>query len=269
MKRKLQEVPMLKKGVLWVVVGLIIIVGLGPIFVAKVADRMFKMPKRISSGALLIKASGKVSIEQGQLILTTPKGINNYILTGAMSSELKKFVGKDTPVYVFGRLMNTDLHQVQDKIIRASIDITEFNTKDFTIGKSMSPEVAAAICQKVQEKAEFRQSVLKKLGQKDLDVISGKLNIVPGFTVRDGKSAICLVVSDKYGDAYNLLNDGAIKYKRDDYKGFAGQGMDVVVTGQVTLPNPNEPAAPGANTIPFAAKGIYNREGLTELVVQK
>ncbi len=247
-----------KKWVIGIVVAVVILVGVGPIFVAKIARKAFKTPKELITAPVRIKASGTISRVGGYLVLTTPQGLNHYILSGPNVGKIVQQA--DNLMFVFGTIARPATKQIDKMAIRAAIDVIQYDTKDFAVGSTMSTQVAEAINQKVKEKAEFRNRVLTKLGLKDstYDVISGKLLIGKSVLIRAGKEMPALLVQDKYGDLYLLA--GTFKYPREAYKSLLGKDIEIVVPGELTVPSPEIMVLNYQNFMTFSAKGIYNKD---------
>ncbi|MCB4790375.1 MAG: hypothetical protein LHV68_00645 [Elusimicrobia bacterium] len=265
------------KIVLSGVIIIALVAGLGPIFVSYLAKKTFKPRKLlIQEAPLKIKAHGTISILADKLVLTTPNGINNYIIytKDKDMDRLKKYANKKTEVYLFGKLVKAETNMLNKVKIRADIEVESFDTKDFNAGEIMTAQVAQAIKEKLREKAEIKAKVFAKLGlPKDsiLEVISGKLKVVNCIVFQGGSKQIRglnLLIQDKYGDLYALRADDP-KYSAEKFKKLASADLDVVVTGHLTVPNPNL-LIPGLNNyMMFVAKDIYNNDDkLSELNLQ-
>ncbi|MCX5777654.1 MAG: hypothetical protein NTU66_00265 [Elusimicrobia bacterium] len=259
-----------RKWIIGSIVILALIIGLGPIFVSKVAKKVFTPPKELATAPVRIKANGKVSVVKGYTVLTTPRGLNNYILLGTKAQLAEITSQANNMIYVFGTLTRPQMRSIDALAVRAAIDVTQFDIKDFKVGTEMTDQVAAGIRKKVQEQIDLRTRVLKKLKLKDsgYEVISGKLKIGKSVLVRMAKEMPCLMVEDKYGDLYFLV--GTFKYPWEEYKGLTGADVDVVIVGQITVPSPEIMVLNYQNFMTFNAKGIYNNnDDLTELEPKK
>ena len=215
-----------------------------------------------------IKANGTVSLIENYAVLTTPQGLNNYILVGGQEKELKALAGKKQTLFVFGTLMIPDPKTVGDKKIRYNIDVQHFDSKEFQVGKTPSTMQLTSIKKKIDEKAGFRNSTLQKLGmnKSTSDVLSGKLVVIqeaiyPG----NSKEHAALTLTDKYGDDYILYDRGAMNKPYSRYLAFKGQDLPVVVIGDVTLPDPALVVPGSTRYIPFNAVKIFNAD-LTPLI---
>ncbi|MGA2090030.1 MAG: hypothetical protein ABSH12_01030 [Endomicrobiales bacterium] len=254
------------KWVIGVIVFLALLIGLGPIFVAKIARRAFKLPHHLITAPLRIKAKGTVSLVNGIAILTTPRGMNHYILVGDQLNKITKQA--NNMIYVFGTLMAPATSKVNDIVIRAAINVSQVDLTDFTAGTPVSDQLSEAIRQKVKNQVELREKVLTKLGMKNsgYEVISGKLVIIKTVLLRQAKETYALLVKDKYGDQYVLC--GQFKYPVEDYAVLSGKDFNVVVVGEVTAPDPGIlPLLSVEPHMTFAVKGIYNdNDELSELL---
>jgi hypothetical protein len=258
------------KWVIGIIVVLAVVIGLGPIFVARFVNKAFTPQKELITAPLKIKATGTVSILNNLVILTTPHGTNHYILVGNQLNKITKQA--NNMIYVFGTLAKPTVDKINNMVVRAAIDVAQFDSKDFNVGAPLSEEMTKAINQKVKEQVELRAKVLTKLGLKDpnLEVISGKLQIFKLFKVYESKTTTGLLVKDKYGDQY-ILN-GPFKYPEDEYAKLAGKNYDVVVVGEMTTPDPRRAVLDIQGPFMFFSvknMGIYNNnDDLSELLVQ-
>lgn len=257
-----------------IVVFLILFVGLGPIFVAKVAKQVFKPKDLITKEAKLkIKARGTIKEIEKSIILVSPKDINKYVLEGARAKELKQFAGKATEVFIFGNLKRSDPKKLGDIEVKANIEVAEFDVKDFDIGTKMTDKIADDIKAKIKEKIEFREATLKKLGQtgSDANVIWGQLKICRSIRIVDKtpKEVPCLYVVDKFGDRYLLSNImNGIGSPIEKFKPFTTDNFNVVVTGQFVVKDMDLTYVDLKNYTTLGVEKIYSNNGeLTELVM--
>lgn len=259
-----------------VLVGVLVVVAVLVFFVGpRILTWMINnspTPKFLKAGDLKIKATGTLSVVDKHLILTSPRGLNNYVLVGAKESEMKRFVDKKQPVFVFGTLMLPESRKINTIAIRYRINVQEFDTKDFEPGQKLSTQVADSIKLKVTEKNAFRDATLKKLGIKDtrIEVVSGKLIVLQNLVYgNDPKERYGLMIMDKYGDYYLLYDWGGMKKPYEKYKKYLNLGLEVVAIGQVTLPDPSV-VLPGKMNyyIPFSTKKICNPD-LSEFQVDQ
>src|SRR3989339_740968 len=259
-----------------IVIAIVLIVAAILFFVAgpKLLTWMIKKTPAqvpVKTAPIKIKASGSLSQIDEHIVLTTPRGTNNYVLVGTRTKELQSLAGSKQNVFVFGSLMSPDPKNIGGKEIRYRIEVDEFNTKDFTIGQKLSTEVADAIKKKVQDKTTFREATLKKLGIKDpnMDVVAGKMAMVEScLYMGDPKEQFGIMIQDKYGDFFFLLNGGALKKPYKQYLKIAAAEIEVIVVGKVSLMDPSViltlPAS--ISYVPFSAVKVYNSD-LTDLIL--
>lgn len=259
------------KWAIGITVVVALAIGFGPTLIEKMGYKISKQPKESTSAPVNIKVSGTISTIDGLTVLTTPVAKNHYILIGSKLDEISKV--SDKTVYVFGTLIEPKkTTKVRDMFIRASIDVSQFDVNDFTIGTPVSPEMLEAIKQKVQDQVELRTRVLKQLHLENsgYEVISGKLVIIKVLLLRQAKESTGLMVVDKYGDQYLLT--GQLKYPYKDYASLADQNLDVVVVGSLQAPDMIT-ILPMTKVLPnftFGVHGLYNNnEELSEVIARK
>jgi len=259
-----------------IIVFLILIVGLGPIFVAKIARHVFIPRERVANEAKIkIKARGTITEIDKEMILVSPQEINKYVLAGPRAKELKEFAGKKTEVFVFGNLMVANPKKVGDVNVKANIEVAEFDTKDFDVGSKMTDKIADDIKAKIKEKIEFREMALKKLGQtgSDVNIIWGQLKSCKGMRIvkEVPKEVPCLYIEDKFGDKYllsNVLN--GIKSPIEDFAPFVNSNYNVVVAGRFVVKDTDLLHIGLVNYTTLGVEKIYNNDDtLSEFVVGK
>lgn len=134
----------MRRNMVWglcIVAGLVIFVGLGPILVAHIVDRLSTAREKILdkgseearkslkeevSAPLILRVSGNLSLikekEEQLLILSTDAG-KNYLLVGPKIEQLKTMLGEK--VTVMGRIKRPLIEEVGGKTIRFIIDVTK------------------------------------------------------------------------------------------------------------------------------------------------
>lgn len=245
-----------KKLLTWLVgtvVVLVIVVGLGPIFVAKVVKHIVKKPGQQISAPVNIKAGGTITSVDKYIVLTTPNGVNNYILTGSRINELTKYASKKETVFVFGKLMKADPQNVNNVAIRARIDVADFSQNDFQVGTKLSQQVSDAIKSKIMEKVAFRDEILNKLK------ISTKYEVIKGSIFFDSyknkttnQINSVLAIEDKYKDVYILIGEGIFPIIENPAK---YKNATIIAIGNTTNPLSNVPVK--ENVITFSVKEAY------------
>jgi hypothetical protein len=192
-------------------------------------------------------------------------------------------------MYVLGELVTgaTTYGKVGDKFIEYSINVATFSEAYARETDDLPPAVVESMRKKLSERSDFRNATLNKLGMKNeirvqksavvsegknkaqpestLEVINGKLHVLNAVYTNDPKEQYCLEIVDKYGDSY-LLYDKQGKLKPfDKYKKY--ENTELVVIGEITLPDSSIQLKDKEEHIPFAVQKIYN-EDLTEFVAK-
>lgn len=252
-----------------IVVALAVVIAAVALLSPRLSKKSFKPQQKSVSAPIKIKASGTISIIDKMVVLTTPRGTNHYLLIGSQLDKITKH--SDKLIYVFGTMAKPAVSKIKDISVRAAIDVTQFDTKDFTVGSQMSDQMVQAIKQKVQEQTELRKRVLDQLRIKDVgyEVISGKMNVVKQFLLHTSQMETTLMVTDKYGDKYILY--GEYKHPREAYQKLTGTDLDVVVVGEMSAPDPRRIVLDIAGPFMFFSvreKRIYNNTAeLSELII--
>lgn len=251
------------------VVALAVVIAAVALLAPRLTKKPFRPQPKSVSAPIKIKASGTISIIDKMVVLTTPRGTNHYLLVGGQLDKITKH--SDKMIYVFGTMAKPAVSKIKDISVRAAIDVTQFDTKDFTAGPQMSEQMLQAIKQKVQEQTEQRNRVLDQLRIKDVgyEVISGKMKVVKQFLLHTSQTETTLMVTDKYGDKYILY--GEYQYPREEYQKLAGTELDVVVVGEMSAPDPRRIVLDIAGPFMFFSvreKRIFNNNSeLSEIIL--
>lgn len=258
-----------KSGMIKVLMVLVVIfalfIGLGPIIVSKIADKLIKL-RPTSATKVYAKVAGVISVQDNNVVLTS---INNYryVLEGDSLYKIRDLKGIN--LQVFGRMKSANPEEIEingkKAAVKFNIDVTSYDTKELQVGKDkVSQEDFDKVKKRVEDKQNFQQYVLKKVGANaPYSVIKGKLTLESFSNPKTSKINQVLVLKDDYGDSYVVIGKGIFPVL-EDYTVY--KGVTVVLLGDVTLPVPDIPIIEGVVT--FNAKVGY-LEDLTTRITDK
>ena len=212
---------------------LVIIVGLGPIFITFIAKKITyplrPKPKEILV-PLYIKVKGKIHQEGNILFLVSEEKKQPYVLIGEKVNELRNYVGKD--LTVFGRIKKANPLGIKGwGLVACNIDVSKYG-ETLEIGK---PAVEFAKLQelrrKIEEKRKLKEEILAKAGKQKEE----RYEVIDGhFYIQKIEKKEWLLFLTKDNDKYFFVGKNAesIKTNFDEYK-----DKEFILICEVVIPN--------------------------------